>query len=87
MIWVGGSIVLHGLEAHGVHSAGQAIDSAAEAAARALPFTAGLVRWTVMALLSGIFGLSIGAVSIPIVGFVCAPAWQLLKGVLHKHQA
>jgi predicted DNA repair protein MutK len=87
MIWVGGSIVLHGLEAHGVHSAGQAIDSAAEAAARALPFTAGLVRWTVMALLSGIFGLSIGAVSIPIVGFVCAPAWKLLKGILRKHQA
>ncbi|HET9688572.1 MAG TPA: DUF808 domain-containing protein, partial [Pseudolabrys sp.] len=32
MIWVGGAIILHGLEANGVHSVGQAINSAAEAA-------------------------------------------------------
>jgi hypothetical protein len=37
-----------------------------------------------MAFLSGIVGLSIGAVSIPVIGFAVAPAWKLLKGILRK---
>jgi uncharacterized protein len=85
MIWVGGGIIVHGLEAYGVHSVGQAISSAAEAAVHVLPSAAGPVRWTVEAFLSGIVGLLIGAVSIPIVGFVFAPAWKLVKVVLGKH--
>ena len=86
MIWVGGGIIVHGLEAYGVHSVGQAINSAAEAAAHALPSAAGPVKWTVMAFLSGIVGLLIGAVSIPIVGFAFAPAWKVVKGILCKRQ-
>jgi predicted DNA repair protein MutK len=82
MIWVGGGIIVHGLETYGVHSVGQAINSAAQAAAHALPFGAGPVKWTVMAFLSGIVGLFIGAVAIPIIGFAFAPAWKLLKGIL-----
>ena len=62
MIWVGGAIIVHGLEAYGVHSVGQAINSAAEAAAQALPSAGGLIKWTVGAVLSGIVGLSIGGV-------------------------
>jgi predicted DNA repair protein MutK len=84
MIWVGGAIIVHGLEAYGVQSVGHTINSAAEAAAHALPSAGGLVKWIVMALLSGMVGLSIGAVSIPVIGFAVAPAWKLLKGILHK---
>ena len=84
MIWVGGGIIVHGLEAYGVHSVGHATNSAAEAATHALPSAGGLVKWTVMAFLSGIVGLSIGVVSIPIIGFAVAPAWKLLKGILRK---
>ena len=80
MIWVGGGIIVHSLGAYGVHSVSQAISSAAEAAVHVLPSSAGLVRWTVIAFLSGIVGLLVGAVSIPIVGFVIAPAWKLVKG-------
>src|ERR1700755_1285429 len=69
MIWVGGGIIVHGLEAYGVHSVGHAINSAAEAAAHALPPAGGFIKWAVMALLSGIVGVSIGAVSIPVTGF------------------
>jgi predicted DNA repair protein MutK len=87
MIWVGGSIVVHGLEAYGVHSVGQAIDSAAETAAQAVPSAAAPVKWTVMAFLSAIFGLLIGALSIPLIGFALAPAWKLLKGILCTRQA
>lgn len=85
MIWVGGGIIVHGLEAYGVHSVGHTINSAAKAAAHALPSAGGgLIKWTVMAFLSGIVGLSIGAVSIPVIGFAVAPAWKLLKGILRK---
>ena len=80
MIWVGGGIIVHSLGAYGVHSVSQAISSAAEAAVHVLPSSAGPVRWTVIAFLSGIVGLLVGAVSIPIVGFVIAPAWKLVKG-------
>jgi predicted DNA repair protein MutK len=78
MVWVGGDITLHGLEAYGVHSVSQAINSGADAAARALPSITGPVKWTAMALLSGIIGLLIGAVSNPVIGFVFTPAWKLL---------
>ena len=86
MIWVGGGIIVHGLDAYGVHSVGQVISSAAGAAAHLLPSAEGPLRWTVMAFLSGIVGLLVGAVSIPIVGFVFAPAWKLVKGILLKPQ-
>jgi predicted DNA repair protein MutK len=82
MIWVGGAIIVHGLEAYGVHSLDQAINSAAEAAAHTLPSAAGPVKWIVRAVLSGVVGLSIGAASIPAVGFAVAPAWKLVKSCL-----
>ena len=87
MIWVGGAIFVHGLEAFGVHSVGQAIAAAAEAAAHMLPSAAGLVKWTVIAALSGVVGLAIGAVSIPIVGFALAPVWKLLKAAVWRHHS
>jgi len=87
MIWVGGTIIVHGLKAYDVHSVGQAINSAAQAAADALPSAGGLVKWIVTAFLSGIVGLSIGAASIPIVEFAFAPAWKLLKaGLCRRHR-
>ena len=82
MIWVGGGIVLHGLEAYGPPAIGLAIEAAAEAAAHALPSAAGVLEWTVMAVISGALGLLIGAVSIPVVEFIFAPAWKLLKSIL-----
>jgi predicted DNA repair protein MutK len=86
MIWVGGAIIVHGLEAYGVHSVGQALNSTAEAAAHALPSAAGPVKWIVRAFLSGVVGLAIGAASIPVIGFAVAPTWKLLKGILRKRQ-
>jgi hypothetical protein len=84
MILVGGGIIVHGLEAYGLHFFGQAINSAAEAAARALPSAAGAVKWIVAAVL--FVGLSIGAAAIPVIGFAFAPAWNLLKGILGGRQ-
>jgi len=84
MIWVGGSIIVHGLEAFNLHSVSHAISSLAEAAAHATPFVAGAVKWTVETLLSGIIGLLIGGMLIPAIGGIVAPAWKFAKGFRYR---
>lgn len=79
MIWVGGGIVLHGLEVYGPPSIHHAIHAAGQAAAHAFPPAAGLLAWIAEAAVSGIVGLVVGAASIPAVGFLLAPAWASLK--------
>ena len=79
MIWVGGGIVLHGLEIYGPPSIRSMVHAATETAVHALPSAPGAVEWIVHAAISGILGLVIGAVTIPIVGFAVAPAWKALK--------
>ena len=86
MIWVGGGIIVHGLDLYGLHSIHHVIHSAGEAAAHALPWIAGLAEWIVTATLSGIVGLAIGAAAIPLSGFVIAPAWKMLKSVLRRRE-
>ena len=82
MIWVGGGIVLHGLEIYGPPAIGLAVHAATEAAAHALPSLAGVLEWIVHAAISGIIGLVVGAAAIPIVGLAFAPAWKSVKGFL-----
>ena len=82
MIWVGGGIVLHGLEIYGPPSIGLTVDAAAEAAAHLLPSAAGALKWIIGAALSGGIGLIIGAASIPVVEFAFAPAWKLFKKII-----
>ena len=83
MIWVGGGIILHGVEVYGPPAIGHAVRAAAEAAAHAVPPVAGTVEWAVEAAISGLFGLLIGAASIPVAGYVLAPAWKLLQRFRH----
>jgi predicted DNA repair protein MutK len=84
MIWVGGSIIVHGLVEFGLHGPEEIIHSAAVAAGRALPAIAGLVEWLVTAVGSGLVGLIIGAALIPVIGQVVAPVWTMVRGVLRK---
>ena len=86
MIWVGGGIIVHGLEAYGLPAIGHAIHAAAEAAAHALPPIAGAVEWIVAAAGSGIVGVMIGAALIPVTEFAFAPAWKVLKSVLRRRE-
>jgi predicted DNA repair protein MutK len=83
MIWVGGGIIVHGLEKHGLPAIGHAIHAAAVAAAHLLP-AATLTEWVVTAALSGVVGLAIGAALIPVVEHAVAPAWALLKDAVHR---
>jgi uncharacterized protein len=82
MIWVGGGIILHGIEVYGPPAIGHAVEAAAEAAAHAVPAVAGILEWVVEAAISGVIGLLVGAALIPVVGCVVAPAWKAAKGAL-----
>ena len=84
MIWVGGGIILHGVEVYGPPAIGHAVKAAAEAVAHAVPPIAGILEWVVEAAISGLIGLLVGAASIPVVGLVVAPAWKWLKRFLHR---
>ena len=86
MIWVGGGIVLHGLELYGPSSISSTVHAAAEIASHALPSAAGALKWIVEAAISGVVGLLIGAATIPVVGFVLTPAWNGLNHILRGRQ-
>ena len=84
MIWVGGGIVLHGLEVYGpIQSARPSTPPPKPPLTRCrLPPE----RWNGWSRRrsTGVLGLLIGAATIPIVGFVLAPAWKRLKRLLHR---
>ena len=61
MIWVGGGIIVHGLEVFGIAAIAHLIHDAAEAAGHAVPGIGGIVEWVVGAAGAGLVGLAIGA--------------------------
>ena len=60
MLWVGGGIVVHGLEGYGIDQPGHAIASIGEAAGALVPWGAGAVRWATGAVGAGIVGVMLG---------------------------
>jgi predicted DNA repair protein MutK len=77
MIWVGGGIIVHGLEEFGVEGPGHVIHDAAAGAGHALPAAHSVVEWLVTAAGSGLVGLVVGAI---IVGIM-----HLFKGKKAAH--
>lgn len=84
MIWVGGGIVVHGLEHYGLTGIGHAIHHAAEVAAHAVPFAQAAVEWIMIAAGAGLFGIVLGTLLIPLAGYVIAPSWKALKGLVRS---
>jgi predicted DNA repair protein MutK len=80
MIWVGGGIIIHGMEEYGLSTLAHAIHEAAEAVGHALPVMGGVAEWIVSAAAAGLFGLVIGAALIPLVQHVVAPLLKKLRG-------
>jgi uncharacterized protein len=73
MIWVGGGIIIHGLEEYGLHALGEILHAAAVHVGHAVPAGGGAAEWAVTAAASGLVGLLIGAALIPLVEHVAAP--------------
>ena len=70
MIWVGGGIVLHGMEEYGLTALPHAVHHAAEVVAHAVPVATGFVEWAVGALGSGLFGLVIGGAIVAVLHLI-----------------
>jgi predicted DNA repair protein MutK len=84
MIWVGGGIVVHGLEVFGLGAPVHTIHGAASLAAKAAPAARAVVEWLVSAAGAGLVGLALGALLLPIASCVVSPAWRAVKGLIAK---
>jgi uncharacterized protein len=66
MLWVGGSIIIHGAEGLGFGWPAHTVHDLAHAAAHAVHMLEGLIGWLVNAAISGVFGLLLGLLLIPL---------------------
>jgi predicted DNA repair protein MutK len=66
MLWVGGGIVLHGLEQYGWGAPAHAIHDLAHTVGEALAAAGPIVAWFVSAAASGLFGLALGGLIAPV---------------------
>jgi predicted DNA repair protein MutK len=73
MVWVGGGIILHGLEAYGLGGPAHALHGVAVAAG------GGILGWAVEAAGAGVAGLVLGAALIPLVHYLGAPLMRRLR--------
>ena len=81
MLWVGGNIVIHGLEVtHLWASPYEVIHHIAEATGHAVPVAQGFVEWLVTAALDGVFGLILGLILIPVATRVIGPLLSTVTG-------
>jgi predicted DNA repair protein MutK len=85
MLWVGGSIVVHGLEVTHIWAwPYETIHHIAAAVAGTLPSAiasgAGFANWAITAFFDGVLGLALGAALIPVVVQVIIPAWGAVAG-------
>ncbi len=81
MLWVGGSIVIHGLEELGFSGLGHHIHDLAYAAGHIAPAAwEGFTEWVAKATMDGVFGLTLGFVLIPLVTSGIVPIWKALFG-------
>ncbi|MGD9293667.1 MAG: DUF808 domain-containing protein [Roseobacter sp.] len=80
MLWVGGSIILHGMEVLGVPWLYDQIHHVAVGLAKGAGAAAGFVEWAVTAFLDGIFGILLGMALIPVVTRVLTPVINAVSG-------
>lgn len=79
MLWVGGSIIIHGLKELGWPHVYDAIHHFAETLAHGAGTGAGATAWIVTAAIDGLLGLALGFLLIPVGTRVIAPIWKRLK--------
>lgn len=73
MLWVGGSMLVHGAEVFGFAAPAHAFEHWAEIVAHAVPVAQGFVTWAVKAALDGVVGLIAGLAIIPLATRVIGP--------------
>jgi len=84
MIWVGGGIVIHGLESFGLGELGHGIEALAHAAGALVPQLEGVLRELTIILADGIFGVVLGFLLIPVVAKLAVPLWRGARGLFSR---
>ncbi len=86
MLWVGGSIIVHGMEVLGFPWLYHHIHDLAVAAGHMVSegWTA-TAEWIATAAMDGVFGLALGMVLIPLATRLVMPAWAAVSGGGAKH--
>lgn len=79
MVWVGGGIILHGLESYSLDALSRLLHDAGAAAAHAMPAIGAFASWLVQAAGAGLVGIVVGGFAIPAVSYGVAPVWRLFK--------
>ncbi len=87
MIWVGGGILVHGLEGYGAGAIAHAIEGVGEVASHALPSVGSVVAWVVEAAGAGVIGIIVGLIAIPVMGYVVSPMWKFIKSCLPQRRS
>jgi len=81
MLWVGGSIIVHGLGQLGWHLPEELIHHAAGAAGAMVPEgAAAAVEWIVTAAIDGVLALLLGLLLVPVATKAIAPLWRAVSG-------
>ncbi|GLO74294.1 hypothetical protein MACH18_13740 [Phaeobacter italicus] len=86
MLWVGGSIIIHGLEELGFGWLGHHIHDWAYAVGHAVPAAwEGFAEWVAKATMDGVFGLAYGLLLIPLATKVVGPVIAAVSGKKASH--
>jgi predicted DNA repair protein MutK len=84
MIWVGGSIILHGLEGYGLGWLSHMIHDAAAGVAGLLPSAGAVLAWLVEAAAAGLVGIAVGLIAIPVMSHAVSPLWEQVRSRLRS---
>lgn len=79
MIWVGGGIIVHGLETYGLGWPAHAIHQMADVVRSIVPAMGGLFGWLVEAGGAGMAGAAVGLGAIPAMSHCASPLWRRIK--------
>jgi predicted DNA repair protein MutK len=79
MLWVGGGIVVHGLEQYGVAAIGHVLDGIAHEAEQTAPALRGPISWAIRAAGSGIVGLVLGGFLVLVLERIGARLWHRFR--------
>ncbi len=73
MLWVGGGIIIHGMAEFNYAGIEHWIEDISASVALSIPYATGFITWLTGAALSGVFGLVVGAATLPFVSYIFKP--------------
>ncbi len=79
MLWVGGGILLHGLELLGEARPAHVVEALGAMAGAAVPAAAGAVAWVAASTLAGLLGMAVGLAMVLGSAIVVRPAMRLFR--------